>query len=461
MSATTELARDGTLRAFAGRFGWPLVATVLTLAFLGQVAGPLPADDVLYVVVLGSAAVAWLLALPQAWRARLQAFLGRYGWFLFGGLLVSFSLAQLYGPLPATRPTAFQLFIGLGAVVWGLALRDARRVLDVADRHGWLLLVAFAGLAVGLKAAGLLGDYWTTIALQLYVFAVLALSWDLVGGQTGYPSFGNMAFFGVGAYTSAILLESYGAGLPLAFAAAGLAALAFAGVIGLIVLRLRGHYFAIATLGVLLAAREIGRNLEVTGGASGIILLDVPPQTLFYYAILGVLVVEVAVVYFLTGTRFGYILNTIRDDEQKAASMGINTTYYKTGAWMLAALFTGLVGAMWAPYNTFVDPQQAFNLAWNVELIVMAFLGGPGTVAGPVLGALGLGGFIFQIETFFSGWQLAVLGVAVVVTVVAFPQGVVGQLHERASAMEYFEHGGGAAGGDAAEPGAADGGEEP
>ena len=255
-----------------------------------------------------------------------------------------------------------------------------------------------------------------------------------------------MAFFGIGAYTSAILVGEFGISLVPAFVVAGLSSLLFAGVIGIIVLRLKGHYFAIATLGVLLSSREIARNLEITGGASGIILLDVPPQALFYYSILSILVAEIAIVSFLVETRFGFTLNAIRDDELKVESMGINTTYYKTGAWMLAALFTGLAGAMWAPYNTFVDPQQAFNLAWNVELIVMAFLGGTGTVVGPVLGAFGLGVFIFQIESFFSGWQLVVLGVAIIVTIDRFPRGIVGNLEQRASAQEYFKHGGAAAG---------------
>jgi branched-chain amino acid transport system permease protein len=299
---------------------------------------------------------------------------------------------------------------------------------------------------VAVKAAGLLGQFWTTVAIQLYIFGVLALSWDLLGGQTGYPSFGNMAFFGVGAYTSAILFKTYGVSLPLSFAVAALAALVFAAVIGLLVLRLQGGYFAIATLGVLLVAIQVARNLDITGGPDGIILLEVPPQSVFYYALLGTLVAEIAVVYYLLGSRFGYVLNTIRDDEGKAIAMGINTTYYKTAAWMLAALFTGLVGAMWAPYNTFVDPQQAFNTAWNVEFIVMAFLGGTGTIAGPVLGAFGLWALVLQIDTFFSGVQLIVLGIVVIVTVVQFPEGVVGQLRERASAMEYYKHGGGAAG---------------
>ena len=320
----------------------------------------------------------------------------------------------------------------------GLLLRTARQ-------HAWALLVAFAVVGALIPLAEIT-SYHRTVLSELYMFGVLALSWDLVGGQTGYPSFGNMVFFGVGAYVSAILLKDFEVAFTAALAAAGVAAVVFAIVVGLIVLRLRGEYFAIATLGVMLAALQISRNLEITGGATGKILLDVPPETTFYYLFLGLLVAEIAVVLYLTRTRFGYVLNAIRDDEGKVTSMGRNTTYYKTAAWTLSALFTGLVGAAWAPFNTFVNPQTAYNLAWNVEIITMALVGGTGTVAGPVLGAFGLRLSIFWIDQTFPGWQLVVLGAVIVGTVLLMPAGVVGTLRERASAMEYYRFGGQSAG---------------
>ncbi|PSP33145.1 branched-chain amino acid ABC transporter permease [Halobacteriales archaeon QH_10_67_22] len=325
--------------------------------------------------------------------------------------------------------------------------------LGACDDYGWLILVASTVLAGTLPLAGLEAGFYMTFVTDLFLFGILALSWDLVGGQTGYPSFGNMAFFGIGAYTTAILVKDFSVGFPVAFVVAGGLAVAFAAFIGVIVFRLRGHYFAIATLGVLLAAQQVSRNLEITGGASGKILLDTPSAEAFYYLFLGVLVAEIALVYYLSGTRFGFVLNAIRDDEQKATAMGFNTTYYKTAAWMLAALFTGLAGAAWSLDNTFVDPQTAYNGAWNVELIAMALLGGSGTVAGPVLGAFGLHSVIVVVDTYATGWQLVLLGTAVIVTVVAFPKGVVGTLREYAAEMAYYERGGMAA--------ANDGGDDP
>ncbi|WP_435183216.1 branched-chain amino acid ABC transporter permease [Halobellus sp. EA9] len=322
---------------------------------------------------------------------------------------------------------------------------QVEQVFDFCDAHAWKLLLAVVVVGALPPLLGLRQGYYMTVISEMYLFAILALSWDIVGGQTGYPSFGNMAFFGIGAYTTAILTKDFAVAFPVAMVAAGLLAVAFAGVIGAAVLRLRGHYFAIATLGVLLAAQQVSRIIDITGGASGKILLDVPPGTVFYYLFFGVLVAEMAVVYYLSNTRFGFILNAIRDDEEKATAMGFNTAYHKTAAWMLAALFTGLAGGGYSLFNTFINPQTAYNGAWNVELIAMALLGGSGTVAGPVIGAFGLHTVIEYVETAFVGWQLVMLGLVVVVTVIEFPEGFVGTLREYAGEMEYYKRGGMAA----------------
>ena len=319
------------------------------------------------------------------------------------------------------------------------------RLFGACNNHGWKLLVVGAAIGALPPVLGLEAGYYMTVLSEMYLFAVLALSWDIVGGQTGYPSFGNMAFFGIGAYTTAILVKNFAVAFPVAFVAAGLVATVFALIIGLIVLRLRGHYFAIATLGVLLAAQQVSRNLDITGGASGKILLETPSGEAFYYLFLTLLVVEAAVVYYLSNTRFGFVLNAIRDDEGKATAMGFNTTYYKTTAWALAGLFTGLAGGAYGLFNTFVDPQTAYNGAWNVEMIAMALLGGSGTVAGPIIGAFGLHTIIELVESYAVGWQLVLLGLAVIGTVIAIPEGVVGTLREYAGEMEYYKRGGMAA----------------
>jgi branched-subunit amino acid ABC-type transport system permease component len=204
-----------------------------------------------------------------------------------------------------------------------------------------------------------------------------------------------------------------------------------------------------------LTFQQVSRNLEITNGPDGISFLSTLPPTTFYYAFLGLLVGEMALVHYLSSTQFGYTLNAIRDDEEKVTAMGVNTTLYKTAAWMIAALFTGMAGGTWSLFNFYVNPFTAYNLAWNVELIAMSLLGGAGTVLGPVLGAFGLHGLIaLVIDPYFAGWQLGVLGFVVILTVIALPEGIVGWFQQRASAMEYYEYGGGAAGDEAAGTGA-------
>ncbi|MFB6178722.1 MAG: ABC transporter permease [Halorientalis sp.] len=392
------------------------------------------------------------ISLPESLTPVIET-IAPHAWKIVGVVAIATALLQQYGPLVESKAWVLLLAIGAFAIVWDFLLDRARQTLSFAHRHSWKLLGVFAIAGVAIQQLGLLDLYWETVVIQLFIFSILALSWDLLGGQTGYPSFGNMAFFGVGAYTSAILLSHGWTGLPLAVLVGALVALVFAAVIGSIVLRLRGGYFAIATLGVLLVATQVATNLDITGSASGLILIGLPAkmfgiplQTVYYYGLLVTLVAEIAVVYYLLNTRFGYVLNTIRDDEEKATSMGINTTYYKTTAWMIAALFCSVAGALWAPYNAFINPASGLNASWNVELIVMAFVGGTGTVAGPVIGAFGLRTLTLQIESLFPGWQLVVLGLVVIATVIAFPEGIVGQLEETASEMEYYKHGGSAAG---------------
>jgi len=316
---------------------------------------------------------------------------------------------------------------------------------EFGGRHAWTLLGV--GLLVGAVVPFIIGDgFYLSVAGEMLMFAVLALSWDIVGGQTGYPSFGQMAFFGIGGYVTAIMFRDFGVFWP-GLVLAGVLSLVAAAVIGAVVLRLRGGYFAIATLGILLTLTEVTRNISVTNGVDGISFLSTLPATTFYYVFLGLLGVEAGLLYYLSQTRFGYTLNAIRDDEAKVNAMGVNTTYYKVTAWMLAALFTGMAGGAWSLFNFFVDPLTAYNTAWNVELIAMALLGGTGTIVGPILGGMGLHAVIrLFVETYFTGWQLGLLGLIIIVTIIVVPSGVVGWLGERASAMDYYEHGGGAAG---------------
>ena len=267
---------------------------------------------------------------------------------------------------------------------------------------------------------------WFRIATTVAMFVVLASAWNIIGGMTGYAAFGNVAFFGVGAYTTSILVERAHLPFAAALVAAPVVAAIFATMIGLPLLRLRGHYFAIATLGVSVAISELVNNIEPLGGSTGLFLPIVCADILFFYLMAGAAFLAVGVSWLVLRSRFGYGLLAIRENEEAASVIGVNTTLYKVAAFALAAALTGIAGGIFAQWNVFINPENVFPVDYNIQMILMAVLGGSGTVLGPVVGAATLEGLV---QAFASGGALAVwsqvgLGVLLAVTVIFVPRGV-------------------------------------
>ncbi len=301
----------------------------------------------------------------------------------------------------------------------------------------WLGLVTLAALFPLTKptTARLL------MAMQMFLLMTLATNWNLIGGMTGYVDFGHLTFFGVGAYTVGILMTRskevlFAPQLPFwqALPFAGLMAMAFAFLLGMATLRLRGPYFSIAMLATLLAMREVVRLASpLTGGGSG---LDLPPELnriQEYYITLGLMTLSVGLIWWIRNTEFGLSLLAIREDEIGAEMRGINTTLHKTVAFSLAAFLTGLVGGFWAWQNTYIDPDVVFFEPRNLEMIMAAVLGGLGTVWGPPLGAAVL---YWLREFFWSRFLLAHLlglGIMLMLVVLFLPGGIVGLLGRRGS----------------------------
>jgi branched-chain amino acid transport system permease protein len=294
---------------------------------------------------------------------------------------------------------------------------------------------------------------------ELWLFIVFALTWDLVGGQMGYNSFGNVVFVGVGMYACVLVQVGlyydigdytaargggtdfvfdegqYVLGYVLGLPAAALAASLVAVLIGSMVLSLRGHYFAICTLGLGIAAGQLAAGWEWIGAGSGISPAE-PPRSLgsiataWYYMAFVLAVATFITIGLLLRTRFGLAINAIRDDEQKAEAMGMYTTRIKVTAWTISAFFLGIAGAIYGNSKRFIDPTEtAFAGATiGVWMVLMAILGGKGTLWGPVIGAV-----VFQITkelfwTYLLGWQRVALGALIVLIVVFFPEGILGRL---------------------------------
>jgi branched-chain amino acid transport system permease protein len=268
---------------------------------------------------------------------------------------------------------------------------------------------------------------WFRIATTVAMFVVMASAWNIIGGLTGYASFGNVAFFGLGAYTTGVVVSNLKLSFVLGLVLAPLVAAAFAGIIGLPLLRLRGHYFAVATLGVGVATGEVVNNIEPLGGATGLYLPIVRSDLLFFYLMLGAAVLAVLTTWVILRTRFGYGLLAIRENEEAAAVIGVNTTFYKVAAFCCAAALTGIAGAIYAQWNSYINQDNVFAISDNVQMILMAVIGGTGTVLGPVAGAISLE---LIIQALAGGGSSSVysqigLGVLLAVCVIFIPRGVI------------------------------------
>ena len=321
--------------------------------------------------------------------------------------------------------------------------------------------VPYAAIAVaGLLGPLLLPAYTTQFAF-LWVMVTFALTWDVLGGQMGYNSFGNVVYLGLGMYVCAVVqvapftdlaeyTSAYGtqdigltplqyyAGLAAGCLVAALVAVVVAALLGSGILGLRGHYFAICTLGLGIAAGEIAAGIDIIGAGSGMVTPLYPGEIgarnrFFYYLCFALAVVTFLVLRRLYVGRFGLAINAIRDDEDKAEAMGLHTTRYKTVAWCIAAFFLAIAGGLVGNIVGFIDPTDvAFaGATFGVWMVLMAILGGKGTLWGPVLGAA-----IFHVTqelfwTYLLGWQRVALGVLIVLIVVFFPQGIIGWLRER------------------------------
>lgn len=275
--------------------------------------------------------------------------------------------------------------------------------------------------------------------ISTLLMATLAQGWNVIGGYTGYASFGNSVFYGLGSYGTAIAMVEWHLPFVVGLAFGALLAVLFAFILGLPVLRLRGHYFAIATLALAQVMTAIISNLGIAGRNIGLVLPLLRSDTLFYEFALALLVAATLTVWWIARSRFGFGLIAIRENEDAAASMGINTTLYKVLAFAIAGLFSSLAGGIHAYWITFIDPASAFDITLNVKMIIMAVFGGPGSILGPTIGAFVLSGISEVLSTEISSVASLFFGAVIVAAVVFMPRGLTDLTRRiRKSGWRYF-----------------------
>lgn len=283
----------------------------------------------------------------------------------------------------------------------------------------------------------------TTIALFALLFAGAATGWNIFSGYTGYIALGHGVYFGLGAYALAIMCQDWNIPpgyLPFLFIPlAGLVAAIFAVPLGWIALRVRRHTFVVITIAMFFIFQLLAFNLtQFTNGSIGLSLpliltwngdfYNLP----FYYAALAVLLVAIAISWWVRNSKYGLGLLAIRDDEDRALGLGVKTGPSKLSAFVISAFIVGMVGAIWAYYVFAVFPQTAFDANFDVALALMAFMGGLGTISGPILGALILESTqqYFTVEYGVSGYYLIIYGAMFLAILLLLPRGVIPTLRE-------------------------------
>ena len=302
------------------------------------------------------------------------------------------------------------------------------------------------GLVAVVAAAALaplfLSAYVVHLMVLVLFFAFLGVAWNVLGGYAGQFSFGHAAFFGIGAYTSTLLLVRLGVSPWAGFLAGAALAAAFGCFAGYLSFRygLRGPYFALVTLAFAEMLRLVALNWMAIGGPMGILIplprvgeafwrLQFPDKLPYYYLMLALLGAALGLNRLVERARLGHVLAAIRENEEAAEASGVDTLRAKLQAMALSASLTALGGTFYAQYFSFIDPTLAFGPAVSVEILLRPIVGGPGTLLGPVLGSLVLTPLSELTRSFIRGRpgvDVMVYGAVLVVVVTFLPGGLVG-----------------------------------
>jgi branched-chain amino acid transport system permease protein len=279
------------------------------------------------------------------------------------------------------------------------------------------------------------------VMIMIFLYALMAQSWNILAGYCGQISLGHAVFFGIGAYSSGFLFASYHVSPWLGMLVGIVVAMAMAVVIGVPTLRLRGHYFAIATLVIGESVQIIFQRWELFGAASGIWLPIVREHALlnfqfnqskipYYYIALAFLASVCLAVWYLERSKAGFYFRAIREEPEAASSLGVNVSLYKVFAFMLSAAFMSVAGTFYAQYVLVIDPQVVFPLTLSILVLLMAVMGGVGTLWGPVIGAAVLIPISEAARIYLGGTggavDLMIYGALIVLICVFRPSGLLG-----------------------------------
>lgn len=312
------------------------------------------------------------------------------------------------------------------------------------------LLPVFAAYAILFLLGNNVAGMWQLVAMLLF-YCALGQAFNIFLGMTGYVDFGYVAFIGVGTYGMALAITGLahikGHGILiiiLGFCLAMVMSTLLSVAVGAVALRLRGAYFAIATIGVNEGFRFLIEGAKIWNGSEGLIFTAQLNEILgrkaasalstFWADVMVLIIAAMAafVTLFYMRSKIGYALTALREDEDAARVMGINVTKYKIIAFITSACFAGLLGAAsWALKTPYVFPPEVFEIHYTVEAIIIVLLGGAGTLLGPLVGGLIYGISKYYLAIILPGFQLLIFAPIIIIIIVLFPEGVVGMLKKR------------------------------
>ena len=291
-------------------------------------------------------------------------------------------------------------------------------------------LALVGGIVLAVYPLVVSNRFFLHLSIMVLLYALLGMSWNLLGGYTGQISFGHAAFFGTGAYTSTILLLRFGISPWLGMLVGALLAVLLSLPLGWLTFRLRGPYFALATLASAEVVRVIVYNWDsLTGGGDGLnILANLGGTLRFYYIIFGLTAVGLLVMRGCVHSRWGYFLNAIREDEDAAEALGVPATRMKIIVLAISAFFVALAGSFFASYQLYINPDLVYESQISIQMIVVTIVGGIGTLEGPIVGAL----VLVPLSEYFRGLSPVanplIYGFFIVIFMLFLPEGIVSRV---------------------------------
>lgn len=322
----------------------------------------------------------------------------------------------------------------------GVTASRGQRLANVLGRPSAYLPLLF-GIALLLVPFLGLPEFVLHVFITVFITGTAAVAWNIIGGFGGQFSLGNAVFLGIGAYSTAILMIDYGQSAFVGIAVGILLCVVAAVVIGYPTLQLEGHYFALATIAVIEIMRYLARYFsDLTGGSQGMSVYAMPgwanlmftSKNVYYFICFGVFALAVLVSVLVRYSRVGYYLLAIREDEDAAAAIAVDTTRYKLYGFVLSAVLTGLAGGLYAVYIQFLSPSGMFSLNQSILYALIVLIGGLGTISGPIVGTFLMVSLQTYVTTVIGGSAGALsymgYGVLLILLIMYAPEGIVNRL---------------------------------